>query len=431
MTPGRILTELHDIPHRMVFAASRAYGPQRALFGLMRKRFPIVVVGKTAVVFRHADVVEVLEGDDRFTNSQVYAAKFKAFGGAYLLGMDRDDGHGGEADALHAALGTARSGDPANEAAAMHAAIGVADGERIREIVTRAAAAQIAEARAGGEVNVPEFARRATAQLMAEYFGVAGPDAETLIEWAHALFFGTFANLDKNKSVQAAAVKADAAFRAYLTDLIAGRKRSIAAGTAGPDDVLGRLLRLQGGDGPQLDDEGIRRNLQHLCDASDQVAVLVTHAVAELLGGRPEIRGVVARAAETGPMEVLTAGTMEATRFRPMAPFLQRYCPEETTLARGTKRQRRIPRGSNVFVLTLSAMFDRRGFPGPEEFRFDRPLAPYLQFGHGLHQCLGTPINLILLPELVGALLRLKGLRAASKIDYDGPVPHRFMVRFD
>ena len=426
-----LLVSLRDAPHRLLFAAARAYGPQRALFSFMRKRFPNVVLGKTAVIFRYDDVLEVLGDEERFTNGPVYAAKFKAFGGAYVLGMDTADGHDAEAGVIRSSLGTAIARSAEDEALAMHAAIAPADAAKIREIVQRACDKRIAAARVSGELNVPEFARRVTAAMMADYFGVPGPDAETLIEWAHALFYGTFGNLDRNRSVQSAAVKSDAAFHAYLVDLIAARKLAIEAGERGPDDVLGRLIRLQTGGGPALDDDGIRRNLQHMCDASDQVAVLATHAVATILGDSASIRGVVERAAATGNDAIVTAATLEAARFRPMAPFLQRYCPQTTVIARGTPRQKTIRRGSNVFVITLSAMFDSRGFPAPGEFRFDRPPGPYLHFGHGMHQCMGAPINLILLPALVKSVMRLKGLRAASGIDYDGPVPHRFMVAFD
>ena len=75
MTPGPLLVSLRDAPHRLLFAAARAYGPQRAIFGFMRKRFPNVVLGRTAVIFRYDDVLEVLGDEERFTNGPVYAAK--------------------------------------------------------------------------------------------------------------------------------------------------------------------------------------------------------------------------------------------------------------------------------------------------------------------------------------------------------------------
>ncbi len=415
----------------MLFAAFRAYGPQRFIYSVMRRRFPIVVVGKVALVFRYDDVIEVLASDGRFPTKEVYEEKFNAFGGPYLLAMDRDGGHDSEAFVLHTALGTVPGASVKDEAAALHVVMNAADTARIRDIVSRAAASQVSATRSRGELNVPEFARRVTASLMAEYFGVPGPDPETLISWAHALFYGTFANLDNNSSVRAAALQANTEFSAYLVDLIARRKAEIEAASPVADDVLTRLLRLQGTDGPQLDDDGIRRNLQHLCDASDQVAVLATYALVTILRDAPAVGGVVRRAAETGNDAVLSAASLEATRFRPMSPFLERYCRYPTVLAGGTRRQKAIPGGSHVMLVTLSARFDARGFPDPDTFRFDRPPESYLQFGHGLHRCMGTPITMILLPELLRALTALKGLRAGSGIEFDGPVPHRFIVRFD
>jgi cytochrome P450 len=91
--------------------------------------------------------------------------------------------------------------------------------------------------------------------------------------------------------------------------------------------------------------------------------------------------------------------------------------------------------GSTVYVGVLPAMFDPRTFKHPDKFDADRPADAYLHFGGGLHECFGRYANVVQIPELVAALVRLDGLRFAgsrrSGILYDGPFPDRFVVEFD
>ena len=74
-------------------------------------------------------------------------------------------------------------------------------------------------------------------------------------------------------------------------------------------------------------------------------------------------------------------------------------------------------------------MFDPAAFPDPELIRADRQRCAYLHFGHGMHTCYGKAINMVQIPEIAMALLKLDGLRRASgsagRIAYDGPFPDR------
>ena len=80
-------------------------------------------------------------------------------------------------------------------------------------------------------------------------------------------------------------------------------------------------------------------------------------------------------------------------------------------------------------------MFDPDAFTEPRAFRIDREQSLYLHFGHGLHLCYGRPINLVQIPEMVMALLRLDGLRRATgpagRAAYEGPFPDRLVVEFN
>jgi cytochrome P450 len=84
---------------------------------------------------------------------------------------------------------------------------------------------------------------------------------------------------------------------------------------------------------------------------------------------------------------------------------------------------------------TLSAMFDPDGFPDPKRFRIDRDVRSYLHFGWGMHQCFGLGINMVMIPEIMAAMLRLDGLRRApgraGRVVLDGPFPDRLVLEFD
>jgi cytochrome P450 len=148
---------------------------------------------------------------------------------------------------------------------------------------------------------------------------------------------------------------------------------------------------------------------------------------------RPE--ALAAARASAGDPGALVPFVLEALRFHPINPALARWSARDTAIAEGTARERRVPQGCVVYAAILSAMFDPLVFEQPDTFRVDRPLSSYLHFGHGLHTCFGERINVVQMPETVGALLRLDGLRRtpgkAGRMVYDGPFPDRLMVDFD
>ncbi|MDQ4070441.1 MAG: cytochrome P450, partial [Actinomycetota bacterium] len=196
-----------------------------------------------------------------------------------------------------------------------------------------------------------------------------------------------------------------------------------------------RLVRLQLGDEPEkrLTDEGICRNIGGVVvGAVDTTSKATAHVVDELLRRPAALAAAKAAASDAG---TLVPFVLEALRFHPINPALARWSARDTVIAEGTPRERRIPQGSVVYAAIMSAMFDRNVFEQPDTFRVDRPLSSYLHFGHGLHTCFGERVNLVQMPETVGALLALDNLRRApgraGRVVYDGPFPDRLLVDFD
>lgn len=393
------------------------YRPVRAGFTVLRRLAPVLVVGKTAVVTRHADCVEVFRRDEDFTISELNAPVMDRVNGPFILGMDRGPQYDRENDILERCV---------------HAG----DLDRIRDLVHTTAGALIDAACPHGRIDVVNgLARVTAARVVSSYFGIPGPDERTLMRWMRTIFYETFLNVTRDPGVQKAGEASGAEFHAYVHRLVAERRGQIAGddGTA-PDDFFTRLVRLASEPDTRLSDEGIIRNIGGVVvGALDTTSKATTHAVSELLR-RPEALAGARQAAYDGGGAAVRPYLLEALRFNPLNPVLSRKAARDTVVAEGTPRQHRVPAGCAVVVAVGSAMFDPEVFEEPERFRTDRPQSAYLHFGHGMHTCFGEQVNLVQMPEIVAALLKLDGLRLApggeGRIVYEGPFPDRLVVEF-
>jgi cytochrome P450 len=385
----------------------------RPVSALLRADAPILKLGKRVVVSRHADVLEVLTRDTDFTIHEVNGPSIDRISGPFILEMDR----GPIYDRDHAALREAARYD---------------DLPRARALVRDSAARLVDAARPHGRIEaVQGLTRLVATELVARYFGFPGPDTATVQRWLRTLFQEAFANPIADPFVLQAALRSRAEVEAWLPGELARRR---AAGVADADDVLGRMLAMQGPERPWLDDDWVRRNICGLVvgavDTTSRFSVL---ALDELLRRPAELAGAAA-AAHSGDMAAVRQYAWEAVRFNPHTPLMTRFCPRDTVLAAGTPRERKVAAGSTMFVLTLAASFDAAAVPEPARFRTDRDIRSYLHFGWGMHQCFGLALNCETIPEIVASLLRLPNLRRApgapGHVTLDGPFPDRWELEF-
>jgi cytochrome P450 len=390
-------------------------GLLRPIFTVLRSMFPILVLGKRAIVTRHPDVIEVLNRDTDFTIAEVNEARINASDGPFILGMDRSPQYD-------------------TEAATLREAVRPDDLEHVRQLVKQNADELIAAASPYGKIDVVNgLARVVATRIVGSYFGIPAPDDPTMMRWMRDVFHDIFANPTSDAEVHRQAQASGAELRQYMDQVIADRKSRLHE-PGQPDDVLGRLLLLQDAEHAWLDNRSVRRNLAGLIvGAVDTTSKFVTLAVDELLR-RPMALAGARTAATANEMELVRNYVYEAVRFNPHHPLQVRFCKRETEVAAGTSRARKIPAGSSVFVVTLSAMFDPEVFIEPKAFRVDRQVE-YLHFGYGMHRCFGHAINGVQIPEIAAALLRLPNLRRAKGreglIAYDGPFPDRLILEFD
>jgi cytochrome P450/glutathione S-transferase len=387
----------------------------RPIFTLLRKMSPNLMLGKRALVTRHADVIEVLTRDTDFTIAEVNEARFAEGDGPFILGMDRSPQYD-------------------TEAATLREAVRPEDLERIRRLVRESATGLVAAAGPYGKIDVVNgLARIVATRTVDSYFGMPGPDEPTMMRWMRDIFRHLFTNVGSDPDVYRDFLRSGEELRQHMDRVIAARKARLNDADQ-PDDVLGRLLSLQNAQHPWLDDRSVRRNLGGLIvGAVDTTSKFVALAIDELLR-RPAALEGARRAAMSGEIDTVRNYAYEAVRFNPHHPVQARFCKHETEIAAGTERARKIPAGTSVFVATLSAMFDPEVFIEPKVFRAGREVE-YLHFGYGMHRCFGRAINGVQIPELVAALVRLPNLRRAQgptgRLAWDGPFPGQLILQFD
>ena len=328
-------------------------------------------------------------------------------------------------------LGMDDGPDFESDLAILHLAVKRSDLDRIRQIVAQHAAQAISASTVDNHLDLTEsYARTVPAQMVAEYFGVPGPDTQTLMGWVRAMFADIFLNFTLNAQISAAGVEAGRQFRAYVDQLITNIQQSGAA----KDDVIGRLIKMQSDPDASFTNSRLRDNLIGCVTGVLENTNTAVVTILDFLFDHPDQFQAATAAAHAGDNDLLLRYVLETLRFHSPAPILVRLSVAEHTLSRGTPFETTIPAGKLIFASNGSAMMDETEVDNPQQFRLDRPAHHYLHFGWGIHQCLGKYISQVQLVEMLKALLMLPQLQradgSAGHLSYEGPFPGRFVVAF-
>lgn len=393
------------------FIMGQIRGNALPFFKELRDDRPILQSAAATLVAQFRDVEEILHREKVFSVSP-YLPRMMGVIGPFVLSQDITPRYD-------------------HDISVMRLVVRREDLSQVKDIVSRRAAAIVSALfQASGPVDIVQtLTRKVPVRLADEYFGFSAPRDEQMMAWARFCFQEFFINLLDDPAMRAPAVAAGAEMRQRLDALLAERR---AAGVEGKDDVMGRLLRLQrAGEVAGLDDDLVRRTLMGLVigmvETTSQAAVqalLVLFSRADALA-----RAAVAAAADDD--DALSNLVFEALRFSPINPMVVRVTKQDYRLAAGEPHETLIAKGTTVFALTWSAMFDPRVLDAPEEFRPDRPAYHYLHFATGLHACYGRYISWIQIPQILKPLLKLKGLRPAGAPEYDGTFPETLKVAAD
>ena len=404
-------------------AALKDLRVQRISLRSLRAFLPNLVLSKplvtaypntgTAIVTRYQDVVEVLDRNADF--EVVYEPKMRAITGGenFFLGMQDTALY--ERDVSNLRLAMRRD-----------------DVAAIVEPSARRLAEQLV-AKQTNRIDVPkELSLLVPTSIVTDYFGIAGAENNDLIDWATLMFWYLFVDLAGDPAISGKALDAAASCGSAIDAAIASRKAADVA----KDDVLGRCLVLQKANQPGMDDLGIRNYLIGLViGAIPTISKASVQALDQLLD-RPQALQSAQAAARGNDNALLAAHVFEAFRFNPVNPLIYRRATCDATIAAGSLRARKIPKGTMVLASNLSAMFDPLKIEAPETFRTDRPWGEYMLWGYGMHTCFGAHINRAVMPAILKPLLAKPGLRraagSAGRIDKGGtPFPQHFSVEWD
>ena len=404
---------------RWVLRAIENFGLQhpqlgRRALGVLRAVKPVLRVGDVVVVTRYPTVQEVLSRDDDFTIG-LYSPKMEAIAGRFVLGMQD-------------------SPEYEHDASVLRLLVPRADMPAIAAHVDRILSEIFADASTGGRMElVSGLTDAVPARLSARYFGAAGANERELVGWGRTLFRQLFYNIRDDPAITAPATAASAAMRRHVQGVIDARR---GAGE-GPDDVLGRMVRLQSDPNFQIDDTWIRTYIVGLILGMLPLTSKATALALNVMLDRPGLLASAQEAALSGEDELLWRYVSEAMRIAPQSPGQFRLASGDWTIGGAASgHPYAIPSGTRVFAATQAAMFDRRVFVAPNEVRTDRPASAYLHFGYGLHACFGRYISYeVQIPAMVKAIVSRRGLRRApgraGRLGWDGPFPDSLTVEFD
>lgn len=398
---------------------------RQGLLSVLRRRGPLVRLGGAWLVTRHQEVCEVLERRAHF--GVPYGPKMEALTGSFVLGIDEAGRHRRVRSTLDRADG--REGSEHHH-------------ERVDRVRSQAEelATSLLDAADGGIDVVRGLTDPVVHAGIEDYVGLGAPNAATLLRWCRAIGWDLLLNPEDDPRVVRAGKHAADEMLGLVEDCIAQRRCEGGADRRadGRDTLLDRLLAPDargaspGEDSSPMDDETVRNNIVGLTVAW---AVSVSRAAAfsldELLR-RPQLADARS-AALAGDRDRVARHLFEALRFQPQAPILARV--SGGAILGGDKRQRFIPAGAQVLLLTSSALMDERAVPHPRRFRGDRdPRDYHLHFGHGMHSCWGEEIAVAQMTGIATALLRRDNLvRApgrAGTLVREGPFPVRLNVAF-
>lgn len=350
------------------------------------------------VVFRWADVADVLARDGDFRIAPVNQKRIEGVMGPFILGMDR-------------------SKELFAQRIAVYDAMKSADVAPIRRVLETEPSALLAAAAArDGQIDVVGgYARKVAGHVATALFGISGPSEGDLLRVVRAVFHETFLNLGDDEKIRATGRAAGDELETWIA---AEREARLASGKLG-NDVLGRLLELELA--KTLTGAEVGHVLAGLLVGSiDTTATAVSNIVVEILSDWALAENI---RRDLDDRRRLYGWCWEALRRRPHNPVLFREAVEGATIGGET-----VPAGTRVVAFTLAAMQDERVFDRPETLNPDRPPHLYMHFGRGMHQCAGRDVNALQIPALIAALMRFNP-SGRVKVKNAGPFPDQFFVR--
>lgn len=413
-------------------------------FEQLREKRPILVTEECVLIAKFVDVRDVLQMPKIFT-VDLYKPKMGVTetDPGYLMAHDDD--------ALHY-----------REKSLMQGMLNRDDIPRVRQLIAATGKNLLDQANGSIEV-VNQYCRMVPATLVEEYFGLDGVDKTDLIEWSFWNQYDVFHNqpfdlnppeleqhiTDEHNKVSEKLVN-------YMKKLIGRKLLMVKAEQATNILLIGwhllkkLLLKLAGKTPEPLKDDIVTRMLRSsfpkevkfslvrvgvnagglLIGAIETTSQAVAQSI-EYFIQRPELLAQAKQLAADSDPKAFDDLVWESLRFVPISPYMFRQASEDYEVAKGTPHATVIKQGTNVLLLTQSAMFDDYAYDNPEQFDAGRNLYHDFTFGFASHDCLGKYIGMVMIPEMVRQVMLRQDLSASTTMDYkDGPFPESYTLNW-
>lgn len=236
---------------------------------------------------------------------------------------------------------------------------------------------------------IATFATPVPMEVICELLGVPVEDAEDFKEWTAALFLPP-SGKDKDPATEAMRN-----LREYLTSLIADKRAARDAG-AEDDDLTTALIGVRDGDDDQLSEHELVSMIVQLLIAGHETTVNgIGNAVYNLLTHPGQLAALRADPA------LISTAVDELLRYDgPLETAILRIAVEDIPIGDSV-----IPSGAFVKIVLASANRDPEHFADPDSLRLDRKENRHVQFGHGVHNCLGSHLARTEMEIAIGTLL--------------------------
>lgn len=220
---------------------------------------------------------------------------------------------------------------------------------------------------------VGELAYPMPVMVICELMGIPEEDGDHFRNWVQLVALGLDPVIDPEQ--RDASLAAGEEMREYL-------RAQVRAKQAQPTDDLTSGLVHQEDDGDRLGDDELIAQLQTLYIAGHEPATAVLGNGMRGLLHQPDELGRL-----SGDPSLIPHGVLELLRYDGPNQFVRRIATEDLPLDGGT-----IPAGAVLYPCVGAANHDPVEFgDDAERIRVDRPSAAHhLQFGTGIHSCVGT-----------------------------------------
>jgi len=330
----------------------------------------------TFALFKYQDVMAVLRDGNTYTSGFIAEGLGAFFDGLVILAMD------GEAHRKVRALL-----QPAFMPESVNKWRGQID-EAIREEYLKPLVLQ-------KKADLMEFGLELPIRIMYALMGFPTDDPSKYKQyaaWALAMVGGN--QIDPAKMAEARKQAGIAVKGLY--DAIQGVVVQRRAEGSHGDDVVGRLLRAEY-EGRTLDDHEVITFTRSLLPAAGETTTRMFGSVMAMLLTTP---GLLERV--KADRSLIPKLMDETTRYEPVATFKVRETAKDVEF-HGVK----IPKGSFVQCMVVSANRDPDAFENPDVFDIDRKLKPSFGFGFGPHMCIGQFIAKVEINCSINAILDL------------------------